>query len=73
MKKKVAIIVGGSGQFGVTISNFLLKKNYKIVVTTRNVRNCKKKISNNKNIKIQKLDIYNKIQIDFILKKYSIN
>ena len=70
MKKKVAIIVGGSGQFGVTISNFLLKKNYKIVVTTRNVKNCKKKIPKNKNIKIQKLDIYNKIQIDFTLKKY---
>lgn len=71
MKKKVAIIVGGSGQFGVTISNFLLKKKYKIVVTTRNVKNCRKKISKNNDVHIEKLDIYNKIHIDHILKKYN--
>ena len=38
MKKLVAIIVGGTGQFGIITSNLLLKKNYKVVVTTRNIK-----------------------------------
>ena len=29
MKNLVAIIVGGTGQFGIITSEFLLKKNYK--------------------------------------------
>ena len=34
MKKLVAIIIGGTGQFGITISKKLLKKNYKVIITT---------------------------------------
>ena len=59
MKKLVAIIVGGTGQFGIITSNLLLKKNYKVVVTTRNIK--KKKLFNkNKNIYLVKLDFYKK-------------
>ena len=35
MKKHVAILVGGSGQFGLLTASFLLKKNYKTVITSR--------------------------------------
>ena len=43
MKNLVAIIVGGTGQFGITTIKFLLKKNYKVIVTTRSInkkKNC---------------------------------
>ncbi len=43
MKDKISIIAGGSGQFGVYLSQFLLKKGYKIIITTRNVKLAKKK------------------------------
>ena len=43
-KDKISIIAGGSGQFGVYLSQFLLKKGYKIIITTRNVKLAKKKI-----------------------------
>ena len=55
MKKLVAIIVGGTGQFGIITSNLLLKKNYKVVVTTRNIKK-KKLLKKNKNIKVVKHD-----------------
>ena len=45
MKDKISIIAGGSGQFGVYLSQFLLKKGYKIIITTRNVKLAKKKIN----------------------------
>ena len=38
MKNLVTIIVGGTGQFGILTSEFLLKKNYKVIVTTRSVK-----------------------------------
>ena len=41
MKKIVAIIIGGTGQFGITISKKLLKKNYKVIITTRSKKKIK--------------------------------
>ena len=35
MKKSIAIIVGGTGQFGVLLGKKLLKKKYKVIITTR--------------------------------------
>ena len=43
MKDKISIIAGGSGQFGVYLSQFLLKKGYRIIITTRNIKLAKKK------------------------------
>ena len=42
MKKPNAIIVGGTGQFGITLVNQLLKKKIKIIVTTRSLTKTKK-------------------------------
>ena len=44
MKKSIAIIVGGTGQFGVLLAEKLLKKKYKVIITTRSVIKAKKKI-----------------------------
>ena len=44
MKKKISIIVGGSGQLGISLAKFLLKRNYQVIITTRNVNSAKKKI-----------------------------
>ena len=65
--KKVALIVGGSGQFGLSLSNFLLKKNYKVNITTRNKAKHKKKIK--KSILAHNLNIYNLKSIDKIIRK----
>ena len=57
MKKIVAIIIGGTGQFGITITKKLLKKNYKVIITTRS----KKKFNSLlPKIKLKHLNIYNK-------------
>ena len=60
MKNLVAIIVGGTGQFGIITSEFLLKKNYKVIVTTRSIKKKKKLFKKHRNLKLNKLDIYNK-------------
>ena len=66
MKKLVAIIIGGTGQFGITISKKLLKKNYKVIITTRS----KKKINSLlPKIKFKHLNIYRKKKITEIVKK----
>ena len=64
MKKKISIIVGGSGQLGISLAKLLLKKKYKVIVTTRNLSLAAKKIPiRNKNLKLIKLDVLKKNQI----------
>ena len=70
MKKPNAIIVGGTGQFGITLSKQLIKKKYKVIVTTRSLKKAKKKL-NNKKIDIKKLNILNKNQIKKFVSTYN--
>jgi len=71
MKDKISIIAGGSGQFGVYLSQFLLKKGYKIIITTRNVKLAKKKIFiKNKNLVLTKLNVLKKKEIKKLIFKY---
>ena len=51
MNKSVAIIVGGTGQFGRILTKKLIKKNYKVVVTTRSLAKAKLKVKSNKKTK----------------------
>ena len=46
MKKKISIIVGGSGQLGISLIKILLKKKFKVVVTTRDINKARKKVKN---------------------------
>ena len=73
MKKLVSIIIGGTGQFGITVAKQLLKKKYEIIITTRSTKKNKKLIKSHKDIKFCNLDIYNKSQIKKIIKKYNPN
>ena len=74
LKKKISIIVGGSGQFGISLANQLIKKNYHVVITTRNINKSKKKIdTKKKNIELLKLDVLKVKQIEKIIKKYKPN
>ena len=43
MKKPNAIIVGGTGQFGITLSKEFIKKKIKVIITTRSLIKAKKK------------------------------
>ncbi len=65
------LIVGGSGQFGISLIKILKKKKYIIEVTTRSPKKTKKKFKqlNLDNLKITKLNILDKKQILRIIKK----
>ena len=64
MKNKISIIVGGTGQLGINLAKLLLKKNYRVFITTRNIKLAKKKISfNHKNLNFKKLNILNQREI----------
>ena len=73
MNKRVNLIIG-SGVLGAYLSDELLKKKEKVVVTTRSL---KKKYDNYKYLKIQKkvkfkkLDVNKKSQINKIISRYN--
>jgi len=72
MKSKISIIVGGSGQLGISLSKLLLNKNQDVVITTRNIISSKKKIPfKHKRLRLFKLDVLKKKQINFLLKKFN--
>ncbi len=66
-KKNVALIVGGTGQFGISLSKYLLRKNFKIIITTRN--NKKHRFDFKKKILIKKLSIFQKKKIELLVTK----
>jgi len=69
MKKPNAIIVGGTGQFSITLSKRLLKEKIKVIITTRSLSRAKKRL-NNKKLNLKKLNILSKTQIKKLLLKY---
>ena len=72
MKKKISIIVGGTGQFGITLSKILLEKKHKVIITTRNISKAKNKINyKNKNLKVLKLNVLDKKKINLLLEKHN--
>ena len=73
MKNFSSIIIGGTGQFGILMSQLLEKKNYKVFITSRS--NKRKAIIKKslKNGNLIKLNIYNKNEIKKILIKIKPN
>jgi len=61
-----SLIIGGTGQFGITLKNQLNKKNKKVIITSR----FKKPIIKKKKFEIVVLDIFNKEKIFKLIKKY---
>ncbi len=69
MKNFSAIIIGGTGQFGILMGRLLEKKNYKVFITSRNN---KKRFYLKKYLKesnLIKLNIYNKKEIKKVISK----
>tara|TARA_B100000579_G_scaffold429679_1_gene441836 strand:- start:76 stop:1044 length:969 start_codon:yes stop_codon:yes gene_type:complete len=73
VKKLVTIIIGGTGQFGITTAKQLISKKYKVIISTRSLKKHKNLIKLNNKIKFCKLNIYNKKEIKKIIKKYDPN
>lgn len=61
-----SLIIGGTGQFGITLKDKLNKKNKKVVITSRFKKNVIKK----KLFEITVLNIFNKKHIKRIIKRY---
>ena len=61
-----SLIIGGTGQFGITLKNQLNKKNKRVIITSR----FKKSVTKKKLFEIVVLDIFNKEKIFKIIKKY---
>ena len=69
MKKNTVVIIGGTGQYGVTLSQILIKKKFRIFITTRfssKIKSFKKKYPQ---VEFLKINIYNNKQIETLLKK----
>ncbi len=61
-----SLIIGGTGQFGISLKNLLNKKKEKVIITSR----FKKSITKNFFFEVIVLDIYNKEKIIKIIEKY---
>jgi len=74
---KIALIIGGTGQIGVYLANYLLKKNYKVFISTRKITSHKKNKFKNiniyKKINFVKLNIYKKKEVLDLIKKIKPN
>ncbi len=71
MKYPSAIIIGGTGQYGITLGKLLVQKNFTVFITSRFKSKCQKLNKKNNEIKFIKLNIYNKNDIKKLLKKYN--
>jgi len=74
---KTALIVGGTGQIGIYLANELLKKKYKIFISTRKItldkKNKLKIINIDKKVNLVKLNLYKKREILDLIKKINPN
>tara|TARA_B100001121_G_scaffold307509_1_gene329183 strand:- start:37 stop:987 length:951 start_codon:yes stop_codon:yes gene_type:complete len=69
MNKYSAIIIGGSGQYGITIGNLLIKQKYKVYISSRSIRKIQILKKNFPKINFFKLNIYKKKDIEILLNK----
>ena len=73
MNKNSAIIIGGTGQYGITLGNLLIKKKFNVIATSRNLKKITHLKKNFPKINFIKLDIYNKKKIKKLLTKIKPN
>ena len=76
MNKSVAIIVGGTGQFGRILTEKLIKKKYKVIITTRSLKKTNLKFKSiksntNKYLTFKKLNILKKKDIKSLLTQFN--
>ena len=63
MKKKV-MIIGGTGQYGITLSKILIKKNFKTLITSRSIKKIRLLKKKYPKIDFIKLSIYDHNKIE---------
>ena len=72
---KKALITGVSGQDGAYLAEFLLKKNYKVIGTTKSLSRINKwrlkKLNIEKKIIYAQLNLHNKKSIDKVFEKFN--
>ncbi len=68
----VTAIIGGTGQYGLTLAEKIIKKN-NVIITSRSVRRAKRKKKILKKIKIINLNVLNKKNIENFILKYKPN
>ena len=70
---KRALIIGGTGQIGVYLANELVKKKYKVFISSRKINNHKKnkfKIINiYQKVNFVRLNLYKRIEVQKLIKK----
>ena len=69
MNNKNILIIGGTGQYGMTLSQMLSKKKYKVFATSRYIKKVNYLNLKYPKIKYLKLNVINKNEIKKILKK----
>ena len=74
---KKALLIGGTGQIGIYLANYLIKKGYKVFISSRKITNNKKKkftiIKIYKKINLVKLNLYKKKEALKLIKKIQPN
>tara|TARA_B100001029_G_C15037695_1_gene441319 strand:+ start:216 stop:1154 length:939 start_codon:yes stop_codon:yes gene_type:complete len=70
MNNNVSIIVGGTGQFGITLAKKLIKNN-KVIITTRSILKSRKKFPKINKVKLENLKIGSKKEIKRLIKKFN--
>ena len=73
MKNFSAIIIGGTGQFGIHMGQLLERKNYKVFITSRFNKKKAQLKKSNKKLRLIKLNVLNKNEIKKILIKIKPN
>ena len=68
MKKNI-LIIGGTSQFGMTLCQILVKKNFNVFSTSKYLKKIKSLNKNYKKIKFLKLKKFIKKEVQKILKK----
>ena len=69
MNKNLAIIIGGTGQYGITLAGLLIKKKFNVIITSRNSKKINFLKKKYLTVNFTKLGLYNKIKIkNFLIK-----
>jgi GDPmannose 4,6-dehydratase len=70
---KIALIIGGTGQIGVYLANELIKKKYKVFISSRKIAEAKRNkfqiVNIYKKVNFVKLNLYNKKKVQELIKK----
>lgn len=71
MSKKI-LIFGGSGFIGSSLTKLLLKENNQLCIICTNIKKAEETIQKNENLEIKNIDIFDKEELEKLIKDYDI-